>query len=82
MAGWRNKKESFPLYKHQVENHPNDEPEFVMTASRAGSSNLHRLTFVAEEIFDEEESGNKLWNSKAEFGTGKVIRFTPIVHTV
>ena len=82
MAGWRNKKESCPLYKHHVENHPNDEPEFVMTASRSGSSNLHRLALEAEEIIGEEESGNKLWNSKAEFGRGKIIRFIPIVDTV
>ena len=81
-AGLAAKSQSCPLFRHKLDNHPHSEPEFVMKKSKSGSSNLHRLAMEAEEIYQAESSGVKLWNSKTEFGKGKLIRWTPTIQTV
>ena len=77
MAGIGTKNQSCPLYRHKVDQHPNDDPENTMKKSRSGTSNLHRLALEAEEISEAELNEIKIWNSKSEFGKGKLIRWTP-----
>ena len=82
MAGMESNKQSCPLYRHKMDHHPIDDPVYVMKKSRSGTSNLHRLAIEAEMISSAESSEIKIWNSKSEFGKGKLIRWTPTLqHT-
>ena len=77
MMGLARKDIKCPLYRHTLEHHQGDPPEFKMTKSGGARSNMERLVKEAEMIGNEDEGGAKLWNSKGEYGRSKLVRFKP-----
>ena len=85
MRGLRSKSKSCPLYRHQIDTHKDDidEPEFVMKQSMKTKGNLHRLATEAEQIGDGDDCPKTiLWNSKAEYGKSKLVRWSPTMSYV
>ena len=78
-AGLRAKKLTCPLYRHKLEHHTDDDidPNFTMKKTSVSRTNMERLIQESESIGDGSENGIQLWNSKAEYGRSKLIRWAP-----
>ncbi len=79
MAYVRRRDKKGVLYKHIVDTHANEStPQFTMRVISSHKSNLSRM--IAEGIHIEKgriSTSGGILNSKAEWGRGKQVRFTP-----
>ena len=77
--GISSNKDTCPMVRHFKDQHRDLKPElnhFKMTRIMKSKDNMSRLLGEAENIQLEMKKGTKLWNSKAEFGKNRVVRWT------
>ena len=53
-----------------------------MKKAKKTSSNMERLVTESEVIAMDQDDGWQLWNSKTEYGKGKLIRWRPDMNYV
>ena len=79
-----------PMVRHAIDNHHSAQlqpKDFTMTKLKKTRYNMTRLLgeghYIAEAGgLSQGDSGDKLWNSKSEFGKGKLVRWTQQVDRV
>ena len=72
MRGLRKKNEGNPLYKHKVNDHPNEKAEFKMEVGKQFRDPLTRL--ANEGVRIRNRKSHELLNSKSEFHQPSVVR--------
>ena len=72
LRGLRKKNEGNPLYKHKVNDHPNENPEFKMEVCKQFRDPLTRL--ANEGVRIRNRKSHELLNSKSEFHQPSVVR--------
>ena len=77
---------SCPLVRHAKDSHRDQNQltplDFKMERVMRAKDNMGRLIGEGETIAKHEEQGSNLWNSKAEYGKGKLVRWTQTVSQI
>ena len=74
MNGHASKKKDNPIYKHQTNFHPGQEPNYTMKALKFFKDPLTRQINEGVRINNSRSSPDHLMNSKSEFRQGEVAR--------
>ena len=72
LRGLKKKNEGNPLYKHKINDHPNEDVEFEMNVLKAFKDPLTRL--ANEGVRIKERKPEELLNSKSEFHQPAIVR--------
>ena len=72
MQALKNGNQDYAIVKHQLNDHPDEEPNFKFLAVKSFKSAMQRQIY--EAIMIEEAPNSSLMNGKAEWGQNRVPR--------